>query len=380
MLTDGITPFVTGGMQRHSYHLVNNLLKLGVKVTLFHCVYKEDVPSEETVLNEFKTNNKSLNVFSYAFPDVGFLPGHYIRASRKYSKLIVKDILPIVNEFDFIYSKGFSAWELLKIKKKGKELPPISVKFHGYEMYQPIDSWKEKIKQIMLQSAVRWNNVNADYVFSYGGKISTIIENIGVSKKRIVDICSGISDEWVVDQISKNKSKRKFLFIGRNERRKGIQDLLAIQDVIKRLNADFYWVGPIPESSQIQSENCTYFGEVKKMTELRSIIDQCDVLVTPSHSEGMPNVILEAMARGLAIIATDVGAVPMMVSDINGVLIPPFNREALKKAILNMNQISDDNLLVLQQNSLSKVKENFLWSSVAVQHIQAIRKIIKSYA
>ena len=45
------------------------------------------------------------------------------------------------------------------------------------------------------------------------------------------------------------------------------------------------------------------------------ILDSADTLVLPSISEGMPNVILEAMSRGLSIIATDVGANSLMVSD-----------------------------------------------------------------
>ena len=49
--------------------------------------------------------------------------------------------------------------------------------------------------------------------------------------------------------------------------------------------------------------------------------DSCDILLCPSYSEGMPNVILEAMSRGLAIIATNVGAIRLLVSEDNGVLL-----------------------------------------------------------
>ena len=50
----------------------------------------------------------------------------------------------------------------------------------------------------------------------------------------------------------------------------------------------------------------------------------------PSYSEGMPNVIMEAMSRGLAIIATDVGAVSKLVDEENGWLINPRGLEKLK--------------------------------------------------
>lgn len=379
-MTDGITPYVTGGMQRHSYHLVKNLLNKGVEITLFHCVYRTVVPSEDEVLKEFNVkNDKLLKVFGYVFPDTNKWPGHYIRASKKYSKLIAQDILPSINDYDFIYAKGYTAWELMKIKKQqGKKVPPISVKFHGYEMFQPIDNWREKLKQLLLKPSAKWNNLNADYVFSYGGEITEIIQNIGVKKSKIIDVCSGISDDWLVQELKPKTNRRKFLFIGRNERRKGIQDLLAIKNTILNLNSEFFWVGPIPENLKIKSDNCTYFGEVKEVQRLKEIIDQCDILVTPSHSEGMPNVILEAMARGLAVIATNVGAVPMMVNDTNGVLIEPFVKAELKKAIQSMDQLDNLSLLEKQKNSLSLVRENFLWSSIAEQHISVFKKILEN--
>ena len=53
----------------------------------------------------------------------------------------------------------------------------------------------------------------------------------------------------------------------------------------------------------------------------------------PSLSEGMPTVILEAMARGKAVIATDVGAVSELVSEENGVLIQAGSVEELSNAL-----------------------------------------------
>ncbi|MBI9063783.1 MAG: glycosyltransferase family 4 protein [Marinilabiliaceae bacterium] len=66
------------------------------------------------------------------------------------------------------------------------------------------------------------------------------------------------------------------------------------------------------------------------------------VLVLPSYTEGFPMVILEAMAMGCAIIATDVGAIPEMLG-INtttpcGICIPPQNVEKLRDAILNLTE------------------------------------------
>lgn len=61
------------------------------------------------------------------------------------------------------------------------------------------------------------------------------------------------------------------------------------------------------------------------------------LLILPSNWEGSPQVIMEAMAAGLPVIATAVGGVPEMVEDgITGILVPPRDSESLTQAILQL--------------------------------------------
>src|SRR6185437_13016776 len=60
----------------------------------------------------------------------------------------------------------------------------------------------------------------------------------------------------------------------------------------------------------------------------------CDVLCLPSFMEGCPNVVLEGLATGRAIVATSVGGIPELVTDgHNGVLVPPRDPEALARGL-----------------------------------------------
>ena len=379
LLTDGIAPFVTGGMQRHSFHLARNLLKLGVHLTLFHTVpHGKKPPTDKEVAEALEAPEGLLRVIFIPFPKSGRFPGHYVKESYLYSCAIHESMVGQWGEFDFIYAKGFTAWCLLEFKKTGIHMAPIGVKFHGYEMFQRTRHLKSKLSQFMFRSPVVYINRGVNVVFSYGGEITEVIKKIGVPEERIVNIGSGIDDSWIVDKPIPQNGIRRFLFIGRYERRKGIEDLLRCAEEIKNAKIEFHWIGPIPKEKRLSGAGHIYHGEIREAQKLRDIIDKCQVLVVPSHSEGMPNVILEAMARGLAVISTQVGAVPMLVDDTNGVLIKPRDVKSLRREIKRFAQMPEATLSLLRQESIRKVYKDFRWSAIAKQTLGVIRKVTYS--
>ena len=75
-----------------------------------------------------------------------------------------------------------------------------------------------------------------------------------------------------------------------------------------------------------------------KMERLRN----AELLVLPSYFEGMPNSLIEAMAAGLAVVGTNVGAVEDVVSDgVSGFIVPPGNVDRLFEALLKLIGDSD---------------------------------------
>jgi glycosyltransferase involved in cell wall biosynthesis len=74
---------------------------------------------------------------------------------------------------------------------------------------------------------------------------------------------------------------------------------------------------------------------VGKVSDVRPLLRAADLLVRPSLTEGMSNVVLEAMASGLPVVGTRTGGLKEQIEDgVTGVLVAPGNSEALAEALL----------------------------------------------
>jgi len=142
------------------------------------------------------------------------------------------------------------------------------------------------------------------------------------------------------------QSGMKILFIGSVGARKGAFDLLEAmgRPIIRNSSIKAKVVGyeekegdierAIVRRSQLGLDERyqlvgTIVGEKKK-----GLLNEANVFVLPSHNEGLPMAILEAMASGLPIISTKVGGIPEVVKDgCNGFLIKPGDVDALADKI-----------------------------------------------
>lgn len=380
LLTDGIWPYVLGGMQKHSYYLCKYLAKNGVEVHLFHFNQSHyDIQQLEFFTDEEK---KFIRSRVLEFPKSPGFPGHYLYDSYRYSKQVFKSIHGELNTFDFIYSKGFSAWYLIEQKKKGSiKCPPIGVKFHGYEMFQTSPDLKTKLQHLLLlRRPVKLISQQADVVFSYGGKITDLIESIGVQRKNIIELPSGLEAGSMADEISETHVPLRFLFLGRYERRKGIEELnLALKGLFVEKETpafEMHFVGPIPEDKKITHSRVIYHGEIRDKEKLKHALRSCDVLLCPSWSEGFPNVLLEAMGNGLTVMATDVGAVSVLVNPSNGLLLANADSNTIKEAIKTFLSLDQQHLLSMKKNALHTISNRFVWEKlipVLISKLQAIK-------
>lgn len=137
--------------------------------------------------------------------------------------------------------------------------------------------------------------------------------------------------------------ERLVLTIGRLSREKAQLDLLIAFNRLRETNPEhsskLIIVGDGPERGALQAaaeahgikELVIFTGQV---TDVQAFYAAADVFVLPSHSEGSPNVLLEAMAAKVPIVATAVGGVPEIVeNNESALLVPVSDPDAMSAAI-----------------------------------------------
>jgi glycosyltransferase involved in cell wall biosynthesis len=103
---------------------------------------------------------------------------------------------------------------------------------------------------------------------------------------------------------------------------------------------------------------------------------EANLFVFPSRHEGMPNAVLEAMACGLPVIATNIAGNDELVHpEVTGLLVPPEDHLALRNA-LEIMLLAPLRRKEMGAEARKLVKELYTWDQVADQYLSLIRKIL----
>jgi len=191
--------------------------------------------------------------------------------------------------------------------------------------------------------------------------------------------------EFVQPERDEGNPVRTVLFLGWVLPTKGVGELVQAWSELCPDGWQLLLTGP--GSDEFQQEilhkfhprNVFFTGELEH-GQAMELMAKSDIFVLPSHTEGFPNVILEAMAFGKPILATSVGAIPEMLSEDCGILVQPKNVGELKTAL---SLLLSEPLLreQLGRNALEKVQREYcmpavfsqyekLWRSLAAENVK----------
>jgi len=187
------------------------------------------------------------------------------------------------------------------------------------------------------------------------------------------------------------RQNSRLIYVGHVIKNKGVFELVKACSSIHDIN-ELILIGPYEESikkeliklsDKKKTQNWLKFTGQIKIEDVANYMKDSPILLLPSYTEGFPMVILEAMALGCAIIATDVGAIPEMLN-INsetpcGVCIAPKRVDYLKEAIEKLTQNEDD-LKMYGRRANMRVLSNYTISNVFYQYKRVWQTAIELYS
>ena len=199
-------------------------------------------------------------------------------------------------------------------------------------------------------SVQRWVWSRADALLSVSSRLADrMAREVGIPRERVQVIRNG-ADLQKFGSISSAEARRglgldtrQFVFgtVGRLVPVKGHETLLtALAELRKQDTSALALIageGPLRGNLEARANALGVAPAVRFMGDRRDIarvLAALDVFVLTSHSEGLPNTVLEAMAAGLPVVATDVGGVAELVNhDLTGLLVPPNDPIAMAQAV-----------------------------------------------
>ena len=150
-------------------------------------------------------------------------------------------------------------------------------------------------------------------------------------------IPNGISKSLIASKHHINDCVKKVVFTGRVSKSKGCLEIYECAKAYPQI--DFYLVGLIDEAieEKLKSlDNLFLLGAVSH-EEVIEQLDDADLFLFPSYTEGFSISLLEAMARGVPCVATNVGANKDMLEEIGGIVVEPKSPKAIIDAVKKLS-------------------------------------------
>lgn len=279
-------------------------------------------------------------------PRIFYTPGIFGRHHWKmYRSCLQKHFHKVVNEFkpDAVLI-GFLYPDASAVVPLCNELRiPYALRVNGSD-------FRIRTKQAGFRSIIVELLQQAPLIFCPGEALSRDIVQSGIHEGKVIAFRNGVDShlfrfrtytdameeflmkKWPPPYLTK---EQYVLFVGNLQKVKGADRLiLAWRDICqKHPSAKVLLIGDGPERKRLERMARSVSGDVLPIFlgvlphEIIGLwMNIADCICVPSRSEGMPNVVVEALASGTPVVATDVGEIPFMIKDgINGYIIRTKN-------------------------------------------------------
>ncbi|HEY2728541.1 MAG TPA: glycosyltransferase family 4 protein [Polyangia bacterium] len=201
-----------------------------------------------------------------------------------------------------------------------------------------------------------------------------MVDSLAIPAERIARIDNGLEPRFIGVPLTEKPPERDLLFLGSWLPRKGTKILIAALERLSALgvSAKLTLAGTGPTESIIRDALPAAWRETTEIVPhvrpegLIDVYRRHRILLLPSVAEGIPLVVLEAMACGLCPIVTAVGGSPDVISSgTDGILVPMLDSEALAQATIRALREPEETRR-MGKNAHAKMQA-YSWSRVAQQ-------------
>jgi glycosyltransferase involved in cell wall biosynthesis len=227
-----------------------------------------------------------------------------------------------------------------------------------------------------------------DFLVTVSGDLRTKAVALGASPLKARAVVNGcdLSVFHVRDRLQARETLRidpaveAVVYIGRTDVKKGLRELVEAAASLhsERPNLHVYMVGEGQERpiihSAIDAHNAAAYIHVLpgcSFEEVAIWMAAANLVTLPSYMEGCPNVVLEALACGRPVVATNVGGIPEIMDDACGCLVPPREPAALARAIRSVLARTWDAAVISAHRSRS-------WDAVAAELMELFESLVSA--
>jgi glycosyltransferase involved in cell wall biosynthesis len=296
--------------------------------------------------------------------------------------MAARALLPAVRSFApdlifsfFLYPDGYAA---LKIGK-ALRLPVVAMSIGS-----DINRIGDPISAMHTRAVLR----EADFLLTVSGDLRRKAVAMGAPAEKTRTVINGC-DLAVFHPGDRFQARRKLgidldaeavVYIGRMDVNKGLRELVeaAAKLHFERPRLQVFIVGegpdrPVIESAIIAKNASSYIHALPKCSfdEVAVWMAAADLVTLPSYMEGCPNVILEALASGRPVVATNVGGIPEILSEECGELVPPREPARLAQALASVLDRNWDAQVISAHGSRS-------WNAVARDLLEIFSSLVSN--
>ncbi|MCE7737980.1 MAG: glycosyltransferase family 4 protein [Candidatus Heimdallarchaeota archaeon] len=359
-----VTPFFGsrsyGGTERYVSNLSTELANRGHHIDVFTTKNSTKVP--------YQSYYKNMTVHRFYSPwnVFGINPACFM-----FHKMLQLKDIDVFHVHSYIYFTTIQA-ALTKLLKR----TPLLLHIHGGVGRPPYKTGflKEFAKLFYDYTLGKFVLSQADIIASVSLQDSKLLEKtIHSNLNRIIIVNNAINPEDFPEISPVLQKKIVISYVGDLEPWKGI---LYYSKVINRVlkqtkNISFWFVGNGSLYSALkdkfeEEKRVKLFGAVD-YNEIPKILEKTHILVQPSFWEGSPTTIIEAMAMGIPVVASNIGDIPRLLnSGGDGILFEAGNENQLEEIILNAAKNYNE-LVDTARKARSKIRKDFAFKNVTNQ-------------